>query len=309
MVATVADASGRAAVRQKAPAKTVARASTLGGIRGRSKVSRFGAFLLGTIWLVFVLAPVYYMVLISFRSPSQYLTANAWLPTGGLTLSSYSAVFDSSGIGTYFRNSAELAVGTIVVVVMLSLAAGYRIVRRASRFSAVSFRVILFGIAIPIQAIVIPLYFMTNKMHIYDTMYGLVLVLAASLIPVAVLLMVNYLRVIPRQLYDAMAVDGAGSWTTFTHLVIPMARPVMAVIGIYSGLGAWNNFLLPLILTQSNSNIVLPLGMYRFASSNQYALNVPVVMATVVLSVLPLLVLYIGLRRQFVKGIGGFALR
>jgi raffinose/stachyose/melibiose transport system permease protein len=249
------------------------------------------------------------MVLISFRSPSQYLTANAWLPTGGLTLSSYSAVFDSSGIGTYFRNSAELAVGTIVVVVMLSLAAGYRIVRRASRFSAVSFRVILFGIAIPIQAIVIPLYFMTNKMHIYDTMYGLVLVLAASLIPVAVLLMVNYLRLIPRQLYDAMAVDGAGSWTTFIHLVIPMARPVMAVIGIYSGLGAWNNFLLPLILTQSNNNMVLPLGMYRFASSNQYALNVPVVMATVVLSVLPLLVLYIGLRRQFVKGIGGFALR
>lgn len=83
----------------------------------------------------------------------------------------------------------------------------------------------------------------------------------------------------------------------------------MAVVGIYSGLGAWNNFLLPLILAQSNGNTVLPLGMYRFASSNQYALNVPVVMATVVLSVLPLLVLYIGLRRQCVQGIDGFALR
>lgn len=309
MVATLAKAPRRAAANRKVSARSVGRTSGLGGIRGRSKASRFAAFVLGTLWLVFVLAPVYYMVLISFRSPAQYLTANAWLPTGGLTLSSYSSVFDSSGIGTYFRNSVELAVGTIVLVVLLSLAAGYRIVRRASRFSAVSFRVILFGIAIPIQAIVIPLYFMTNKIHIYDTMFGLVLVMAASLIPVAVLLMVNYLRLIPRQLYDAMAVDGAGSWTTFTHLVIPMARPVMAVIGVYSGLGAWNNFLLPLILTQSNSNTVLPLGMYKFASSDQYALNVPVVMATVVLSVLPLLVLYLGLRRQFVKGIGGFAIR
>ncbi len=156
-----------------------------------------------------------------------------------------------------------LAVGTIVVVVVLSLAAGYRIVRQASRFSAVSFRLILFGIAIPVQAIVIPLYFITNKVHIYDTMYGLVLVLGASLIPVAVLLMVNYLRLIPRQLYDAMAVDGAGPWTTFTRLVIPMARPVLAVICIYAGLGAWNALLLPLIR----------------------------------------------LRRQFVQGIGGFALR
>jgi ABC-type glycerol-3-phosphate transport system permease component len=202
-----------------------------------------------------------------------------------------------------------VAVATILVVVTLSLAAGYRIVRRGSRYAAVSFRVILFGIAIPIQAIIIPLYFITNKIHMYDTLYGLVLVLSASLIPVAVLLMVNYLRLIPRQLYDAMAVDGAGPWTTFTRLVFPMARPVLAVISVYAGLGAWNNFLLPLILTQSNNDQVLPLGMYQFATNGQYALNVPVVMAFVMLSALPLLILYIGLRRQFVKGIGGFALR
>ena len=88
-----------------------------------------------------------------------------------------------------------------------------------------------------------------------------------------------------------------------------MARPVLAVICIYAGLGAWNAFLLPLILTQSNNDTVLPLGMYKFAQADQYALNVPVVMAVVVLSALPLVVLYIGLRRQFVQGIGGFALR
>lgn len=309
MVGAVVRAPGRPLPWRRAGVRPASPAAALGGVRGRSRISRFGAFALGTLWLVFVLGPIYYMVLISFRSPAEYLTANAWLPTGGLTLSSYAAVFDSSGIGTYFRNSAELSVGTIAVVVLLSLMAGYRVVRRASRFSAVSFRVILFGIAVPIQAIVIPLYFLSNKIHIYDTMYGLILVLSASLIPVAVLLMVNYLRLIPRQLYDAMSVDGAGPWSTFVHLVVPMARPVMAVIGIYAGLGAWNNFLLPLILTQSNGDMVLPLGMYRFASSDQYALNVPVVMAVVVFSVLPLLVLYLGLRRQFVRGIGGFALR
>jgi ABC-type glycerol-3-phosphate transport system permease component len=298
MVATAtAKAPARVPVPRRAVrAKARSRSKTLGGIRGRSKISRFASFALGTIWLVFVLAPIYYMVLISFRSPNQYLSANAWLPTGGLSLSSYSSIFHATGVGTDFRDSGELAVGTIVVVVTLSLA-------------AVSFRLILFGIAIPIQAIVIPLYAITNKLHIYDTLYGLVLVLSASLIPVAVLLMVNYLRLIPRQLFDAMAVDGAGPLTTFTHLVVPMARPVLAVISIYAGLGAWNNFLLPLILTQSNNDQVLPLGMYQFASNGEYALNVPVLMAFVMLSALPLLVLYIGLRRQFVKGIGGFALR
>jgi len=249
------------------------------------------------------------MALISFRSPNEYLSANAWLPIGGLSLSAYSDIIHTAAVGTDFRNSAEVALGTVVVVVALSLAAGYRMVRQGSRYAAVSFRVILFGIAIPIQAIVIPLYFITNKIHTYDTLYGLVLVLSASLIPVAVLLMVNYLRLIPRQLYDAMAVDGAGPWTTFTHLVVPMARPVLAVISIYAGLGAWNNFILPLILTQSNSDQVLPIGVYQFASNGEYSLNVPVVMAFVMLSALPLLILYLGLRRQFVKGIGGFAIR
>jgi len=302
--------------RAEAPrtAKTIATAprkapTRLGSLGGRSKKLRFVAFVLGTIWLVVVLFPIYYMVLASFRSDSEYLSANAWLPTGGLSLSSYSAMFSGSGIGTLFRNSAELAAGTIVVVVVLSLATAYRIVQRGSRYPAVSFRLILFGLAVPIQAIIIPLYIITEKIHLYDTMYGLVLVISASLVPVAVLLMVNYVRLIPRQLFDAMAVDGAGEWRTFTQLVVPMARPVLAVVSIFAGLGAWNNFLLPLILTQSNNDMVLPLGLFRFSTQSEYGIDVPVVLAAVLFSVLPLLFLYIALRRQFVKGVGGFALR
>ena len=283
--------------------------SRLSGVGRASTAGRVASFSLASLWLVVVLAPIYYMILTSFRGPSQYLTANPWLPTGGLTLSSYSAMFHASGIGTLVRNSAELTAGTILLVGTLSLGAAYRIVRRGSRFAAVSFRLILFGIAVPIQAIVIPLYFVTEKLHLYDTLYGLVLVTAASLVPVAVLLMVNYVRLIPRELYDAMAVDGASQWGVFRSLVVPMARPVLAVVGIYAGLGAWNNFLLPLILTQSNNDMVLPLGLYRFGTNSQFGINVPVVMAFVFITMVPILVLYVGLRRQFVKGIGGFALR
>ena len=106
-----------------------------------------------------------------------------------------------------------------------------------------------------------------------------------------------------------MSVDGAGEWTVFFRLVWPMARPVMGVVSIFAGLGAWNNFLLPLILTQSNSNSVLPIGLYRVASTSEYGIDVPVIMGAVLLSVLPLVLLYLGLRRQFVKGLGGLAIR
>jgi ABC-type glycerol-3-phosphate transport system permease component len=279
---------------------------------GRSKwYMRTGAFVLGTIWLLIVLFPIYYMVLASFRSQGQYLSANAWSPAGGLSLSSWSTIFSGqSGLWGDFVRGLIYAGGTIVVVATLSLVAAYRIAQRGSRFAAVSFRLILFGLAVPIQAIIIPLYVISLKTHLYDTLIGLVLVTAASLIAIAVLLTVNYVRMIPNELYDAMAVDGARERTVFASLVWPLARPVVGVVSIFAGLGAWNNFLLPLILTQSNDTTVMTLGLFKVSTTaSGYGVNVPVVMAGVVLSVLPLLFLYIALRRQFIKGIGGFALR
>jgi ABC-type glycerol-3-phosphate transport system permease component len=272
---------------------------------------RTGAFVLGTIWLLIVLFPIYYMVLASFRSQGQYLTANAWSPAGGLSLSSWSTIFSGqSGLWGDFLRGLIYAGGTIVVVAALSLVAAYRIAQNGSRFAAVSFRLILFGLAVPIQAIIIPLYVITLKIHLYDTLIGLILVTAASLVAIAVLLTVNYVRMIPNELYDAMAVDGARERTIFASLVWPLARPVVGVVSIFAGLGAWNNFLLPLILTQSNSDTVMTLGLFKVSTTaSGYGVNVPVVMAGVVLSVLPLLLLYIALRRQFIKGIGGFALR
>ncbi|MGD0440755.1 MAG: carbohydrate ABC transporter permease [Acidimicrobiales bacterium] len=285
------------------------RQKSLAGAVRAPRLARFLAFLLGTVWLVIVLVPIYYMVLASFRTQGEYLTGNPWLPTGGLSLSSYSTVLSATGIAVDFRNSAILTLAAIVIVVLFSLGAAYRIVRRGSRFAAVSFRLILFGLAVPIQAIIIPIFIIVVKMHLYDTLIAVILAASASLIAVAVLLMVNYVRAIPVELFDAMTVDGAGEWTVFIRLVWPMARPVLAVVSIFAGLGAWNNFLLPLILTQSASTNVLPIGLYLVASTSQYGVDVPVVMAAVLLSVLPLVVLYFGLRRQFVQGLGGLAIR
>lgn len=272
--------------------------------------ARLAAFVLGTVWLFIVIAPIYYMVLASFRSQSQFLSANAWIPTGGLSLSSWAAVFSGSGLVHDFLNSVIYSVGTIIVVVVLSLLAAFRIVRRGSRFAGVSFKVILFGLAVPVQAVIIPNYVILEKLRMYDTLYGLVLVTAASQIAIAVLLTVNYVRLIPNELYDAMAVDGASESVVFKRLVWPMARPVLGVVSIFAGLGAWNNFILPLILTESNSKAVLPLGLYNVATNTGgQGFDVPVVMAGVVFSVLPLFFLYLAMRRQFLKGIAGFAIR
>jgi raffinose/stachyose/melibiose transport system permease protein len=279
---------------------------TRSGILGRFRTGKLVAIVLATIWLVIVIAPLYYMILASFRTQGTYLTANPWIPSGGLSASSYGTVF-GAGLGRYLLNSVILTVVCIAATVTISLAAAYRIVERRSRAVSASFMVMLFGLAIPIQAIIVPIYVLIYKMHLYDTLFALILTLSAAAIPVSVLIMVSFVRDIPRELISAMLVDGGNEWTVFRQLIWPLSRPVLATLAIYDGLNVWNNFLLPLVLTQSNNVAVLPLGLTKL--EGLYSVNVPAVMAGVLLSALPLVVLFVIMRRQVMNSLGGVIAR
>lgn len=272
----------------------------------RQRAGRLAAILLATVWLVIVVAPLYYMVLASFRTQSSYLTDNPWVPSGGLSVSSYRTVF-AAGLGHYLLNSVLLTAVCIALTVTTSLAAAFRVVRRPARWVHASFVVMLFGLAIPVQAIIVPLYVLIYKMHLYDTLFALILTLSAAAIPVSVLIMVSFVRDIPHELIDAMLVDGGSEWTVFRRLIWPMSRPVMATLSIYNGLNVWNNFLLPLVLTQRDNVAVLPLGLTKL--QGLYSVNVPAVMAGVLLSVLPLLLLFVVMRHQVMNSLGGVIAR
>jgi raffinose/stachyose/melibiose transport system permease protein len=274
-------------------------------LRG-SRVGRAAALILATVWLLIVVAPLYYMILASFRTQGTYLTDNPWIPAGGLSVSSYSTVF-AAGLGRYLLNSVILTAVCIALTVTISLGAAYRIVRRSSKAVSASFVIMLFGLAIPVQAIIVPIYVLIYKMHLYDTLFALVLTLSAAAIPVSVLIMVSFVRDIPRELIAAMLVDGGSEWTVFRRLIWPLSRPVLATLAIYNGLNVWNNFLLPLVLTQSTNVAVLPLGLTKL--EGLYSVNVPAVMAGVLLSVLPLLVLFVIMRRQVMNSLGGVIAR
>ena len=271
-----------------------------------NRAGRLVALAGATVWLVIVLAPLYYMILASFRTQGTYLTANPWAPTGGLSVSSYGTVF-GAGLGRYLLNSVVLTAACIALTVTISLGAAFRIVRRTSRAVGAAFVVMLFGLAIPVQAIIVPIYILVYKLHLYDTLFALILTLCAAAVPVSVLIMVSFVRDIPRELIRAMLVDGGSEWPVFRRLLWPLSRPVLATLAIYNGLNVWNNFLIPLVLTQSTNVAVLPLGLTKL--QGLYSVNVPAVMAAVLLSVLPLLVLFVIMRRQVLNSLGGIIAR
>ncbi|MFZ4843386.1 MULTISPECIES: carbohydrate ABC transporter permease [Mycetocola] len=256
--------------------------------------------LAGWIWLAIIIVPVYYILITSITAQGQYYTRNPLLPPTDPTFEAFGLVV-GSGFGRYFVNSIIVTLTTVVITVAVSLLAAYVIVRSRKKFVKATYSLFLLGLAIPLQATIIPLFFMLGRVGLYDTLAGIILPSIAFAIPVTVLILVNFIRDIPGELFESMRMDGATHGTILRQLVLPLARPAIASVLIYDALNVWNGFLLPLVLTQSEENRVLPLALWNF--QGQFSVNVPATLAAVVLSALPILVLYLVARRQLVSGL------
>ncbi|MEW1826746.1 carbohydrate ABC transporter permease [Streptomyces sp. NPDC088196] len=257
-------------------------------------------------WTAIVVVPIYWLVVTSLRSQSDFTSDSPLALPSHPTLDSYRTVLDGD-FTTYLLNSVIVTAGTVVIAVAVALMAAFSIVRNAgTRFSRVSFRLFLLGLAIPLQAVIIPVYLLIIRMHLYDSLLAIVLPSAAFALPITVMILVSFLRDVPRSLFEAMIVDGAGDWRMLWSLAAPLARPALMTVAVYDGLQVWNGFLFPLILTQSGDKAVLPLALTLFRG--QFGIDVPATMAAVVLSTLPMLALFILARRQLVAGLtAGFS--
>lgn len=258
------------------------------------------AGVLSTIWLAIVVLPLYMIAVTSLRTQSAYLSEGAIQPPTGLTLGNYGRAL-RLGFGEFLVNSLIVATFCIVLVGALALPAAYVITRGRSRIVSATFSMYLLGLAIPAQAVIIPIYLIVTKLHLYDSLLAIILPSTAFSLPMSIVVLTSSLRDIPNELYEAMIVDGADPRRTFAQLVFPMARPGLITIAIFSGLNAWNGILFPLVLTQSESRRVLPLGLWNFQGQN--VTNVPGLMAAVVLSALPVLVLYLFGRRNLLRAL------
>ena len=260
----------------------------------------------GWLWLLIVIVPIYWIVITSFKTQSNYFQTNPFAPPTEPTLDNYKVVLEANFL-RYFINSVIVALGAIVPAVLVSFMAAYAIVRAGDQWLLRSVNsLFLMGLAIPLQAAIIPVYLIIIRLHLYDTLLAIILPSIAFAIPLSVLVLSNFIRDVPKELFDSMRVDGASEWATLWHLAFPLTRPALVTVSIYNGLAIWNGFLLPLILTQSPNQRTLPLALWTF--QGEYSINVPAVLASVVLTTLPILALYVVGRRQLLSGLtAGFS--
>ncbi len=254
---------------------------------------------LGWFWLLVVLMPIYFVVVTSLKPQERYFGKNPLalpLPPSG---ENFKLVIDL-GFSSYITNSAIVTIGTVVPMLLFALMASYAIIRGNSKPTNLTRRLFLLGLAIPVQATIVPIYLIIIRLRLYDSLLALILPAIAFGLPLSILILSNFMRDIPKELFESMSVDGCTEWQMLWKLVFPMTRPALVTVGVYQALLQWNGFLFPLILTQSPERRTLPLFLWNF--QGEYATNIPAVLAAVVLSSLPIVILYAIGRRQLVAG-------
>ena len=258
--------------------------------------------LAGWIWLAVVVLPIYWIVVTSFKTQANYFSTNPMAPPADPTFENYRLVIESD-FPRYFLNSTIVALGAVIPAVLISFMAAFAIVRSGSTSRLLRWvnALFLMGLAIPLQATIIPVYLIIIRLRLYDSLLAIILPSIAFAVPLSVLVLSNFIRDVPRELFESMRMDGATDWGTLWNLAFPLTRPALVTVTIYNGLAIWNGFLLPLILTQSPDKRTLPLALWTF--QGQYSVNVPAVLASVVLTTLPILILYVVGRRQLLSGL------
>lgn len=254
------------------------------------------------IWLLIIGVPLYALINTAIGPQDAYSqNGPLTLPTH-FTLSNVTTVIQSGFLG-YIWNTILVSTATVVLVLAFSIPISFAVVRGSGWITRGVFRVFLLGLAIPAQAVIIPLFLIINQLGLYDTLWGVILPTAAFSMPVSVLVISGGMREISSELYEAMALDGARPARVLTTMVIPLSRSSISTAGVFAALQAWNGFLFPLIMTQSNSTKVATLGLYNFVST--YSANIPALLAAVLMSAVPILVVYLFARRALVAGLMG----
>jgi multiple sugar transport system permease protein len=245
------------------------------------------------------LFPLLWMLSVSFMPHG----ASSSLPTPivppSFTLDNYRTLFGGIGMGRYFLNSLLIASAATVISVSFNLMAGYAFAKLRFRGRDALFQALLGALVIPAQVAMLPLFLMLKPLGLIDTYSGAIVPAMASVF--GIFLVRQFARGIPDDLLEAARIDGAGELRIFTTIVVPVLKPIVVTLAVFSFLGAWNDFMWPLIVLTDDALHTLPVALAGL--SREHVQDNELMMAGSVVTVLPVLLLFLALQRQYMEGL------
>jgi len=245
------------------------------------------------------LAPLLWMLSVSFMPPGAASHFPPPLLPSRFTLDNYRELFERIGIGHYLVNSVIVACAITVLSLLVNTMAGYAFAKLQFRGRERIFTVLLAALVIPAQVTMLPLFLMMKQLHLVNSYGGVVVPALATVF--GIFLVRQYARSIPDELLEAARIDGAGEARIFFQIVLPMLKPVLVTLAIFTFLGAWNDFMWPLIVLTDTSHYTLPVALASL--SREHIQDVEMMMAGAVITVLPVLALFLVLQRYYIQGL------
>ncbi|HKL58471.1 MAG TPA: carbohydrate ABC transporter permease [Sphaerochaeta sp.] len=258
------------------------------------------------LWVFIVLFPLWVLVVNSFKTRLTIYANPFWIPKQW-NFSNYTTVLRDGDFLTYFKNSLVVVVLSLVIVTLVTSLAGYALASWKSKFSTFFYFLFIAGMMLPIKIASIRLLEITRALGLLNTIWSLPPIYVAMGIPVGIFILTTFIREIPASLMEAAYIDGASSFKVYHLIILPLIRPALATVSIYNLIPFWNDLWFPLIFINTESQKTLLLGVTRLFG--QYQTDWSKVLAVLTLSAIPVLVLYLTMSQQFIKGVTAGAVK
>ena len=247
-------------------------------------------------WMLINLFPVYWMFTFSLKSNEEIFGSNVvGLPKHWLW-SNYTSALNTGHMWRYFLNSTIVAVATILITLAVALMATFALTRMVWKTRKTMNSFFMLGLTIPIHASIVPIYVSLSRIHMLNTYWALIIPYCAFSLAMAILVCTGFMNEIPRELDESACIDGCSIWGIFFRVIVPLMKPAVATVGIYTFLQCWNELMFANIFISKSELKTLPVGIQ--ALSGQYTTDWGPIGAALVLATFPTLLIYLFLSRR-----------
>ncbi|MCL1796533.1 MAG: carbohydrate ABC transporter permease [Clostridia bacterium] len=259
-----------------------------------------------SLWSVIALLPVWILLINSFKTKRYIYDNPFWIPSVW-TFENYTSVFKDGNFLNYFMNSLIVVVVSLSLILLLGSLCAYALAHWRSKLSGGVYFFMIVGMMLPIKIATIRLLELMKTLGTLNTLWSLFPVYIAMGLPIAVFILTEFIRGLPGELYEASFMDGASRLTIYGRVVLPLIRPAMAATAIYNLVPIWNDLWFPLIFINKESQKTVLLAVTKL--QGQYVTDWPKILVVLALSALPVVLLYLTMSKQFIRGLTAGAVK
>ncbi len=272
----------------------------------RAQLARIPTYILLTSWSAIVLFPIWTLVINSFKPQRDIFRDPFGLPKN-FTFAGYIAAWKTGRFDLYFTNTIIVTVVSLALILLVGSMAAYALAKWKSRVTSFLYVFFIAGLMIPIRLGTIDLVRLIKALSLQDTIWSLIPVYVAMGIPIATFVLTAFIKELPHEMFDAAKVDGASEWQIYGTIVLPLMRPALATVAIFNMIKIWNDFWFPLVFIRAEQSRTVALGVSLLFG--QYRTDWTRALAVLSLAAVPLLILYVLLAREFIKGLTAGAVK